>query len=272
MNYRSFKSFVPTWIQNICKSNLLLTLALFRLPFPGFLNYVLKRHARKGKLKSSFDIDVGSGATVRLRSNSTDIQIFEQIFLLRDCEASLKSAPNLIIDGGAHVGCSAIYYGLQYPGAKIIAVEAEKSNYEMLKNNVKQFPNIDAIHAAIWFESGEVEISNPDDDGWSFRVHSPLNRAHPNAISAVTLDELLDTSGFTQIDLLKLDIEGAEKQVFSSPDLKWLNATRNMVIEIHDNIVPGCSDTLKSALKSYSFKKIETTFNLIYIDIKSDPT
>ena len=60
------------------------------------------------------------------------------IFVLREFALPVKVEPKLIIDAGAYTGLSTLYYATKYPGAKIIAVEAESSNFEVLERHTSR--------------------------------------------------------------------------------------------------------------------------------------
>jgi FkbM family methyltransferase len=193
------------------------------------------------------------GAKVLVRAGTHDIDIFEQIFLMRDCAAPSTIHPELIIDGGAHIGCSAIWFALAFPNARIIAVEADKNNYDLLKRNVSAFKNITCVHGAIWGASGPVAIANPDQDPWGFTVRSVTDTSQASAIMGITIGDLLASSGENRIGLLKLDIEGAEREVFASRYESWLSATDAIMIELHDRYQPGCTESFFAAVNRFGF-------------------
>jgi FkbM family methyltransferase len=66
--------------------------------------------------------------------------------------------PPVIIDAGANVGLCAVFYANRFPDARIIAIEPEPSNYEMLKKNTAPYPNITTVHAALWKENGPLRL------------------------------------------------------------------------------------------------------------------
>src|SRR5262249_21149873 len=156
--------------------------------------------------------------------------------------------PRIIIDGGAHIGCTAVYYAMKYPGVKILAVEAEKSNVEQLRQNVKSLPNVEVVNAAIFDRAGLVSLKNPKADAWEFRVQLINSATEEPAITipSVTMDDLVGRFNGKPIDLLKLDIEGAEVEVFTSSSMAWLNSVRMINIELHDRFRPGCSAAFAS--------------------------
>ena len=194
------------------------------------------------------------GTVVRVRAGTHDIDIFDQIFLMRDCAPPRRIDPQLIIDGGAHVGCSAISFARAFPRAQIIAVEADKNNYNLLKMNASAYKNISCVHGAIWRDSEPLIIENPESDPWDFRVAPLAGPECAPAVRGITIDELLTMSGKDQIDLLKLDIEGAEREVFLATCDSWLSSTLAIIIELHDRVQPGCSEAFFSAIDRFGFK------------------
>ena len=58
-------------------------------------------------------------------------------------------------------GFASIYFANKYPGAKIIAIEPEQSNFELLKDNIAPYPNIIPIQAALWHKNEEINLIDP---------------------------------------------------------------------------------------------------------------
>ena len=247
------------------------SLAFGKLPFSGFLSY-LRASLPSPSGARPRRIAIPGGLHVRLRDNQTDLKIFEQIFLLDDCGFALPGfRPKLIIDGGAHVGCATLAFALRFPEAKIIAVEAHAGNFRQLCRNVESLPNVTAVHAAVFGSDGrQAALSNPDDDGWGFRFHdaSPESGEDASTVDTVSVGRLIRESGFDRCDLLKLDIEGAERDVFRTLP-PWLESVKVLVIELHDRYQPGCTEALNEAVSRCSFRHERTTFNHVYINSAS---
>jgi hypothetical protein len=74
-------------------------------------------------------------------------------------------------------------------------------------------------------------------------------------VPSVTIGDILRESGFDHIDILKLDIEGAEKELFREGWEEWLPKVRMIVIELHDRFVPGCSQSFYSAILKRPFRQ-----------------
>ena len=139
-------------------------ISLFRLPLDGACQYILYKLGLSVDRGKDIRIRVGKDAWVNLRRNGTDIKIFQQIFLLGDCKipsAAFGKEPKIIIDGGAHIGCTSLYFSLRYPNARIISVEPGPDNFAQLSRNVANRSNVKPLHAAISGCHGWVTIANP---------------------------------------------------------------------------------------------------------------
>jgi FkbM family methyltransferase len=206
-------------------------------------------------------LPLGLGPEVmQLRNGTTDIKIYEQIFLNHDVKLPFNFPINSIADCGSHIGCSALYLNLEYPGAEIHCFEAEKRNYELLKSNTTPYKNIHCHHAAVWFEKTKVNIQDPKEDPWTFRVGSNEKNGE---IDTFTLDDISDLYPSKNLDLIKIDIEGAEKVVFEHLNPDWLTKVKVINIELHDRIVSGCTQAFTQALESVPHQRYETQHNVI---------
>jgi FkbM family methyltransferase len=202
---------------------------------------------------------------VHIRVRTTDASIYREILLRGEYALDLPFTPATIVDAGANIGMASIYYAHRYPEARIVAVEAEQSNFDVLRRNVAPYPNILPIHAALWNRDGFVGVSEPDPSTggfgkWGFVTHEGSGVQ----ARAVTMRTLMTETNIQQIDLLKVDIEGSEKQVFESCD--WMNNVRAMVIELHDRFRPGCAAAVNSVTSDYTkSERGEMTFYVRHI-------
>ena len=71
------------------------------------------------------------------------------------------------------------------------------------------------------------------------------------SVRAVTMDTVMRETGIDSIDLLKVDIEGAEIEIFKS--CPWIRKVRVLTIELHDRLRPGCTWAVKNATKDFHF-------------------
>ncbi|MGZ3420122.1 MAG: FkbM family methyltransferase [Polyangiales bacterium] len=203
-------------------------------------------------------------APITLRVGTSDLPTFEQVFLERDYQVEFGFTPQIIVDGGANVGYATIYFANRYPNARIFAVEPDLSNFEILKKNVAPYKNVTPIRAALWSRKTNLRISNPDDHKWAIRVEE-CDGAADDTIPALTIDDLIELGGEGRIDLLKLDVEGAEREVFGANYETWLRKVRAIVIELHDWMFPGCSTAFYRATSQLQFSQSHRGENVILV-------
>lgn len=197
------------------------------------------------------------------RAGTTDPYGFSQIFICEEYKLPLKLRPKLIIDCGANAGYASYYFSEKYPKAKIIAIEPEESNFKILKKNLANKKNIQLIKSAIWSKDTHLRIRNPDSQKWSFQVEE-INNMEKNSLKSITINDILNNSNHTEIDILKLDIEGAEKQIFSKNFKPWLSKTKVIIIEFHERYSPGCKKVVYDKIKNYNFKSFHIGENTIF--------
>jgi FkbM family methyltransferase len=135
----------------------------------------------------------------------------------------------LILDCGANIGLSVIYFKMLNPSARIIAFEPDSKNFELLSNNVKSF-NLNSVELrkeAVWIENTQLSFQN--DGNMGSKIISQLDdNAHYNNINAVRLKDFITEP----VAMLKIDIEGAEYQVVK--DIQdALGLVRNIFLEYH---------------------------------------
>lgn len=192
-----------------------------------------------------------------MRPGTTDAKTFLKIF--KDEEYALPyPSPDagLVIDGGANAGYSTLYFAHRFPNAKIIAVEPETTNYELMVKNTQPYPNVMPVHAAIWDKNARLKIDNPNAGKWAFRVSEAAQTASA-MVEAVTIDDLLKLCDQDEISILKLDIEGAEKEVFEGDYERWMHKVNVIVIELHEWIRSGCHAAFFGATSRYAPKQIK---------------
>lgn len=191
-----------------------------------------------------------NGAPVFLRPGTTDTEVFEQIFLQQEYDIQLKNV-RVIVDAGAHIGLSSIYFALKFPDASVIAIEPESSNFELLKKNTGHYNNITPLQSGLWSHKTRLRIQDQDVATWSFQLTETQGKT---GIEAMGIADLMADLNLDHIDLLKIDIEGSELEVLehSGP---WMESVGAMVIELHDRFRPRCSEALEKAIDGFSYKK-----------------
>ena len=183
---------------------------------------------------------------VFLRLRTSDAKVCKEVLLDREYFFSVPFTPRTILDVGANCGMTAIFYANQYPDAHIWAVEPEPSNFTALLRNTRLYDNITAVQAAVWHEDGEVELFAPwpkfrSWGKWGFAARSG------HGCRSITIATLMREIGIEAIDILKMDVEGAEREIFASCD--WLDKVGLLAIELHDRTHPGCTEIVDAAAR-----------------------
>ena len=190
------------------------------------------------------------------RPNTSDFTLIRNILLEQEYPIFKDYNPRFIIDAGANIGLSCIYFKNNYPEAKIIAIEPEKSNCNLFLKNTSRYPDIILLEGALLNESNiETTITNLTDEKYSFRIDrsKKAKKLDDSSVISYSINQLIERYNIENINILKLDIEGSEKDVFSS-NLEWLNITDNILIELHELLSPGCGHVLINAIANQHIK------------------
>ena len=201
---------------------------------------------------------------VHVRLGTSDVWNFLENFLHIPFPLPKNLNPKLIIDAGANAGYASTTFLNKYPQAKVIAIEPEASNVEQLTKNCAPYQNFQCIQSAIWKSNGAVKIMNPEAGKTEFRI-AEASTNETGAMKAITIEQILTDSGFDRIGILKLDIEGSEKELFEDNYKKWLDNVDVLIIELHDRFKQGCALAFYSAIEKYKFKQHSKGDNLVYV-------
>jgi len=199
-----------------------------------------------------------------LRLNTSDIKVCQDVLLEYEYHVTLIHPPKVIVDAGANIGLTSIFFANQYPSARIFAIEPEPSNFEMLQRNVSRYDNIVPIKAALWNNESEITLVDPGLDKWGFQVQDSASSeaARGEYVTAITVDSLMSRYDIAKIDILKIDIEGAEKEVFESSD-SWIENINLIIVELHDRLKQGCSTSLDRATSGFALRREISDCNLL---------
>ena len=214
----------------------------------AFVQHILSSGIRFKKLDNGilleYDVN-GKNINFFLRNESSDFSVFTQIILEKEYKSvvdifnRLNLPVNRIVDAGANVGFSSLYLSAYYPEAHFICLEPHPGNFTALTRNINQ--NISKnkfslIQKALWHQHVLLSGDNSFRDGkdWSFSVKEAGKSA--GDIEGITMERLLEDHDLNEVDFLKIDIEGAEAQLFSDEEYlrSWIHKIKVMSIEIHD--------------------------------------
>ena len=161
----------------------------------------------------------------------SDFDVLNEILVQRVYEFGLpETAPELILDLGAHMGASVLYFRERFPDARIVALEPDPTTYERLLRNTSQLTAVEVRRQAVSPHDGPVRFF-PARQGW---VSSLSRGGEPISVEGRTLGRLLSELGGA--DLLKIDVEGAEREVL---DTDALANVAGIIGEYHDTADPS---------------------------------
>jgi FkbM family methyltransferase len=151
---------------------------------------------------------VVQGCSVHFTDNVALFGMIDEIFIRENYKFNCENDSPTIIDCGANIGLSALYFKWLYPHAVIHAFEPDPEAYKKLVLNmeVNGFEDVQTYNAAVWIEDGELVFQT--DGSWGGHIGGDMNSVGVK-VKAHRLDGLLDK----HVDFLKIDIEGAESDV-----------------------------------------------------------
>jgi FkbM family methyltransferase len=195
--------------------------------------------------------DLGKGATlaldmkrpvkglVSLREAGSDMLTFDEVFkseIYRGVVSQVSQC-DTIIDLGANIGLASLYFAAHYPSCRILAIEPNPDTYQLLTTNLSkliQSGHCQTVQAAVW--GSETVLTGDSDSPGHYSAFETRQADETTTsdmqIAGLPITRLIASSGFDRIDLLKVDIEGAEVELFKG-DLNWLRKVKSIAIEFH---------------------------------------
>ena len=193
---------------------------------------------------------------VKLRAATSDPFVFRQIMIENEYLPLKDLKVETILDLGANIGLASAWFLNRFPNSTVFAVEADKSNYAACCENLAAYgTRARVLHGAAWSKHTELTLRRKSCASDNFVQDAAGGNSDEIQINGYDPLSLIEMSGFAQIDLLKIDIEGAEAEVFSASVSNWLPRVRNLCIELHGET---CRSTFFGALESYDFEYVRS--------------
>lgn len=221
----------------------------------------------KFKIFKSSNVSIpGLPKPVYLRPGTSDLHTFREIFLREEYSIKLPFIPKTIIDAGANVGFTTLFFLRAYPTAKIVSLEPDEENFKILKLNTADYPNILPLPVALFNRIGEIKIVDEGHGIRGYMAREISDNKKGQVMPCTTLIEIMLQHNIADIDILKIDIEGSELEVFQHESEKWLPKVKCIIIELHDRMKPGCSKAVFQAISKHNFKFSIKGENLVFIN------
>ena len=236
--------------------------------------------------KREFTIKIWNSYVIHLRMYSRDLDFFESIYIGKFVEGNYIGEYDIevndkrfsdIVDLGANIGLFTVLYAIRYPEKRIISFEPERTNYLLLKKNTKQFKNIKCVQAGVWYRDHMVKVypsrvivkrTGTSSEG-AFYIGECDTNDGMNINMGYSLETIIKKNKLSDI-LVKMDVEGAENEIFCLGKKEWLKECQILIIETHEWLLPETKMdvVIDKCMKDLQYEKSVSGENKIYI--KSD--
>ena len=214
----------------------------------NILDYIANENGQFIKRKDEICIDL-HGTKFILRTVGSDLDVFNQLIIEQGLKRIIALMNGLqrqelnVMDCGANIGLATILLRKNFPQARIISLEPEKSNYQQLCKNIEAnaYSNITALPMGVWYEQDVLVSDNTFRDGehWSFAL-KPGKVDSNSGVAVNSPQEIARLQKWGRIDVLKIDIEGSEFALFRNLE-RWKSILVNVQIisiEVHEEVGP----------------------------------
>ena len=211
------------------------------------------------------------GAPVNLRRTVADHSIFWQCLVMEQYDIDrfphsrrldeayhaevMAGRSPVIVDCGANVGLSVLWFARRFPKATIVAVEPDEQNFEMLRANTLHLGDqVRCVCGGVWSERATLKIENPDSGSAAFRVR-PVHAGEEGSITAYSVADLRSRGGNGLLLIVKIDIEGSQAALFDA-NVDWVGEAHLITLELDDWLMPwaGTSRSFFACLSRYPFE------------------
>jgi FkbM family methyltransferase len=243
------------------------------------LAYHLHPRPRTAK-KHPIAIRMRGVGTLHIRAGTSDARVLQQTFidrqydvfssaqflaLMEEYHETVRSGGRpLIIDCGANIGLSSVFFSQVFPEAEIVAVEPAADNVSIAQKNVAARLSIRVVEAAVHSSVTKLALNTSSAEEWAYTTGPAATEGAPAVlVRTVTIDSLCEETSHQKILVVKIDIEGAESELFSG-DTSWMERTVLIIIELHDWLFPGKQTSVSffKALEGRRFEILQRDENL----------
>jgi FkbM family methyltransferase len=200
---------------------------------------------------------------------SSDPAVFDQIFINSDLAVLTSHVRDarVIVDLGANVGYSSIVLLNAFPNAFVLAVEPDPSSVAICSRNLEPYGDrARLVKAGIWNRSCSLKLVRGEfGDGkeWATQVR-PTEAGETADVEALDMPSLLGMCPHPTIDILKIDIEGAEATLFGEGAEDWLKRVRNFCVEIHS---AEAASVVDHAMQKFRFDVLQSGEYMVFLNL-----
>ena len=230
--------------------------------------YLVARH-RVGRPPGrwiALEFATGDGSFSAVVDDISDLHAVDEILLRRQYDHRLEEDPRTIVDLGSHIGISVGYFRLRYPDARIFAFEPNPVSFNKLRWVVSRMDGVVIRQAALSSSSGRATLHTTDRP-LRASLEGSRESGRSDEVQTVTLDHAVREHELDRVDLLKIDIEGAELDVLSS--FTHLDRVRTIVGELHPSVLGDRTQNVFGLLREYEVETWPAGDDLIFLARRS---
>jgi FkbM family methyltransferase len=205
---------------------------------------------------------------IQMRPASNDIYTLGEIFLQQIYSEVAQRLSDLktIVDLGSNIGFATIYLNGKFPESRFCCVEPDMDNFDLLTRNLDYLVRQDrcnCICAGVWSKTERLQIDGTTSEGHvnQRRLSQGDDCGSIGSIQGMTITDILTTAKMESVDLLKVDIEGAEVQMFQG-SVEWLSRVNAIAIEFHND--SRVASDFDAKVKAYGFNITEADGHTIF--------
>ena len=168
---------------------------------------------------------------VLVRPGTTDALVYYDCLVDRQYTRPLSDiagSVRTVLDAGGNVGMASIAFLSECPHARVLTIECDPVNAAVARENLRQYGDrVELLEAALWHERAAVSLAGAERGTWASHVVPTASGSVPTH----TPDECIDRLGGTGIDIVKIDIEGAEIPLFSTREAgRWAARVHHQIL------------------------------------------
>jgi FkbM family methyltransferase len=183
-----------------------------------------------------------SGRDVYYRPGTTDPLVLQQVLLKRGPKAEYylppRFRPDVILDIGSNIGASILHFHQLYPAARIVGFEPHPDTFAVLQKNVCDLPQVSILNCGVGDANRRITVAEESINYGAFSTSERKRSRRQNRgvvqCDIRRLDDVLPELGIKQVDLIKIDCEGAEAAVFDGLSPEIWQKCQWIVGELHD--------------------------------------
>jgi FkbM family methyltransferase len=192
------------------------------------MDFVLSRFVGlmpKARRKRVREVRLRGGTQIHYRLNKGDLHTIREIWFADDYRLPFANSSGVLLDLGANIGMASVWLAKKYSFRRVIAVEPDPTNADLVRDNFElNGINGQVLEAAIGPKVGTARFQ--------FSEFSNLGRLSENGspVQVISVDTILKKFAVNRFVLIKIDIEGAEQELFDGPT-EWLAQTDAVIME-----------------------------------------